>query len=562
MQNDIAWFDEFKKSQSKKYLEQNPIAYFCAEYALTTALPIYAGGLGVLAGDFLREINDRDIPLVAIGIYYNDGYQTLHNVDKKGYIDAPHVHTPPEDFGLEELVDEDQNLITIDVPIHDRIIKAKAWIWHVGKVKIYLLDTGVKENSENDKKITDHLYVSDRETRLKQKMLIGIGGVRLLEKLGITPSIYHMNEGFSALLCFELASMEMKKNNIGFEEAKEAIKSKIVFTNHTLVTGGEDTYNNQLVALVLSKYATELGVPVNILLEAGKVPDSNTFSTTLLALRIAGKSNAVSKLHGVKAEVLWPENPMIPITNGIHVSSWDVIDGASSIWLAHLENKRELLKKINFESRISWDENALLIGWARRLVNYKRPLAAFENLKRLKQILENQDRPVRIVVSGTLHPSDIAAANFFDEFRNKIEVELKDLVVFIPGYDTGLSKILVGGCDVWLNTPIVGFEACGTSGMKAALNGNLPLSTRDGWMDEINFFGIGWDLDDNHINKSILDTLEQKIVPLYYDRPKDNIPQGWIENMTHARELILKDFSTTRMLKDYIEQLYQPLLPK
>ncbi len=559
MQDNLNWFQQFNNSETFNKLKENPVAYFCAEYALTSSLPTYAGGLGILAGDFLKEAADRNFPLVAVGLYYHDGYQTLHNVDEKGYIDAPHVHTPPQDHGLMPVTDASEKEIIIDIPIHDRYVKAKAWLWHVGKIPVYLLDTNLPDNSEADRKITDHLYVIDRETRLKQGAVLGIGGPRLLSALSITPSIFHMNEGFSNFLCFEAAHHEMKNNNVSFEKGMEMARQKIVFTNHTLVTGADDTYNDELIALVLAKYATELGVPVNLLINAGKIPDSNSFSTTLLALRSAGKSNAVSKIHGKKAEELWPENPMIPVTNGIHISSWDAVDGASDVWKSHLENKKELLRKINLETNLTWDENALLIGWARRLVNYKRPFALFENLERLKSILENQDKPVRVVVSGTLHPSDIAAGNFFEEFRNNIGVKLKDLVVFLPGYNVELSKLMTAGTDIWLNTPIVGFEACGTSGMKAAVNGNLPVSTRDGWMDEINFLNVGWELADESINASILDTLEQKIIPLYFDR-QENVPNGWVANMKNARELVKNQFSTTRMLKEYIEKLYLPLL--
>lgn len=559
MDDDLKWFAQFNNSETKTRLKENPIAYFCAEYALTPDLPIYAGGLGVLAGDFLREAADQNFPLVAVGLYYSDGYETLHKVDEKGYIEAPHVHAPPENYGLQPIVDKGQNLVTVDIPIHDRNIKAKAWEWHVGKIPIYLLDTNVEENSEDDRKITDHLYVVDRETRLKQKIILGIGGIRLLEKLVITPSLYHMNEGYSSLLCFEVARKEMREKKIGFSEAKEVVRQKIVFTNHTLVTGGDDTYNNELASLLLSKYATELGVPASMLVETGNVPDSSTFSTTLLALHAAGRSNAVSGIHGKKAGEIWPNNPMIPITNGIHINSWNAVDGAASIWQSHLENKGELVKKINLATGITWDSNTLLLGWARRLVNYKRPLAIFENIERLKSILMNKEKPARIVISGNLHPSDIADGKIFEELRIIADEKLKALVVFLPEYDLALAKLMTAGCDVWFNTPIVGFEACGTSGMKAALNGGLPCSTRDGWMDEVELYGIGWALDDDKINTSILDTLEQKVIPLYYERDANNVPQAWQQNMKNCRDLIKNEFSVTRMLREYIEKLYLPL---
>lgn len=560
MDQNKAFFEEFKKTPVYSKLKQNPIAYFCAEYALTSEIPIYAGGLGVLAADYLKEAKEQQIPLVAIGIYYNDGYQTLHRLDPKGFILAPHVHTSPEEFGLSQLLDQNNSPVVIEVPIQDRNVKVSAWKWNFGTIPVYLLTTDVEGNSENDRKITDHLYVLDKETRFAQNVILGIGGSRLLERLGISPSIYHMNEGFSSLLCYEVARSEMEKRKVGFEEAKKIAAQKIVFTNHTLFTQGQDVYGSDLVSLTLSKYMEALGVSPNEILAVGAAQDSTSFSTSLLALRAAGKTNAVSHLHSKKALEIWPNNPMTPITNGVHVASWNTVASEDNIWLSHLESKRALLAKIRFSAGDDWDENSLIIGWARRFVSYKRPNALFENVERLKGILNNKQHPVKIVLSGTLHPSDADAWEFFDNLRKSIESEFAPHVVFIPGYNISLAKLLVAGSDVWLNTPIVGFEACGTSGMKAALNGVLPVSTRDGWMDEIDFYGIGWQLEDDKINESVLNVIEQNVIPLFFDRDQNNVPQKWIENMKNARNLILERYSATRMAREYIEQLYTPLL--
>ncbi|OGH17225.1 MAG: hypothetical protein A3C30_01280 [Candidatus Levybacteria bacterium RIFCSPHIGHO2_02_FULL_40_18] len=540
--------------------KKNPIAYFCAEYALTSELPIYAGGLGVLAGDYLKEADDQRLPVVGVGLYYNDGYETLHEVGLKGNIQAPHVHTPPQDYGLSPLLDENQSPILIDVPIKDKNIKVKAWKWNVGTIPVYLMDTNVPQNSEEDKKITDHLYVVDNETRFCQAIVLGVGGVRLLERLGINPSIYHMNEGFSSLLCFELIKNEMKNQKIGFEDAARRISRKVVYTNHTLVTRGHDVFSSELASVCLSKYAQELGIGMDEIIKLGVPAGSSSFSKSLFALRMAGKTNAVSGLHAQKSAEVFPHYPMQAITNGIHVPSWNKIQNDNDFWAAHCANKNELLKEVNQLTDFSFDDRALLVGWARRLVPYKRPNALLEDIDRLKKILENSDHPVRIVISGTQHPSDIEAKQFLEDIRNTIDSKLKGLAAFLPGYNLSFAKLLVSGCDIWLNTPMVGMEACGTSGMKAALNGDLPVSTRDGWMQEVDFYGIGWPLDSDKINESILASLENEIIPLYFDRDEKDVPKLWIENMIRARHLIKDRFSTARMIKDYIEQLYLPLL--
>ena len=544
--------------EPKQISNENPIAYFCAEYALTADLQIYAGGLGVLAGDLLREADDQSFPMIAVGLYYEDGYETPHQVNEKGSIDVPHVHASPKDYGLSELLEaETQTPILVDIPIQDKTIKAKVWKWSAGKIPLYLLNTNVEENSEEDRKITDHLYVKDRETRFKQAIVLGIGGVRLLDRLQIQPSIYHMNEGFASLLCLELVKKEMSTRHIGFDEAKKNAAQKVVYTNHTLVTAGHDNYEASLLNVNLAKYVTELGIPIDQILRTGSPENSTVFSSTLFAMRMAGKINAVSRIHSKKAAEIWPSNPMTPITNGIHLGSWDAL-AESNIWQSHIENKKVLLQKISSVTGNKWNEAVFIIGWARRLVSYKRPLALFEDIEHLKKILSEKN--ARIVISGTLHPGDAESQNILGDFRNILGDKLKGYAVFLPDYNLSLARIMVAGCDIWLNTPIIGFEACGTSGMKAALNGVLPVSTRDGWMDEIDLYGIGWQIDDNKINESILNTLEQKVIPLYFDRDQNGIPQKWIVNMINARKLIIERFSTKRMLQDYIDQLYLPLL--
>lgn len=559
MDKNHSWFEEFNKSQNREKLKTNPVAYFCAEYALTSNLPIYAGGLGVLAGDLLREANTQSLPLVAIGLYYNDGYESLHNVDQKGYIEAPHIHKLPESYGLEPVLDENGKLLTITVPIGERQVVVRAWRWQTGMIPVFLLDTGCDENSPEDRKITDHLYVIDRETRLRQEIVLGIGGARMLKKFKVTPSIYHMNDGHPSLLAYEVIKDIMDRQNLSFEDAAKKAREKIVFTNHTLVTGGQEIFSNDLVSLLLSSYAAEQNIPWDKFISLGKVQDANSFSLTNLSLTSAGLINAVSKIHAKYARNLWPNYSLFPITNGINIPFWNAI-ADEAFWESHIENKRALLEKIYHLTGKHWVETDLIIGWARRLVEYKRPMALLENVEALKELFKNTSKPFKIVFSGRLHPSDLDATKTLENFHKIIEEALPGNAVFLPEYDMDTAKLMVSGSDVWLNTPVVGFEACGTSGMKAALNGVLPLSTRDGWIDEIELLDKGWGLDNDHIGQSIIGTLKNDILPLYYNRDAKGVPQTWLRNMKNCRELIKNDFSTTRMLREYIEKLYLPLL--
>ncbi len=560
MEKNNNWFSTFRTSANFEYLKKHPVAYFCAEYALTSDIETYAGGLGILAGDMVREAAAQHIPLVAVGLYYHDGYETLHPVDERGYIDEPHVHPLPEHLGLTPVLDGEGGRLIISVPIQERSVKAQVWSWQVGNVTVYLLDTNVNENEVLDRKITDHLYVADKETRLKQEIVLGIGGYRLLQVLDIHPSVYHLNEGHSAMLSLEILHEQMKKHTVSFQEAKPYARERIVFTNHTLVISGNDVFNSDLVSLLLSGYVREAGIPMNEILDLGIVRGSSEFSMTMMSLRMAGKMNAVSKLHAKKAKELWPDYQMVPITNGIHLPTWNAISDEEHIWQSHQANKRELLQKIQLYSGKTWHEDDLLIGWARRLVSYKRPMALFDDIEKLVEIATNKKRPVRIIIAERLHPSDHEGAKMLEQIRGIIEKHLKDTAVYLPDYDMKLAQMLVAGCDIWLNTPIVGFEACGTSGMKAALNGALPCSTKDGWVHEIDLYKVGWPLDNDAITASIMGILEHDIVPLYYDRDNSNIPQNWVENMSNARKLIQDQFSASRMLQEYIEQLYQPLL--
>ncbi len=556
--DDRAWFKQFIDSEECKLMRERPIVYFCAEYALNDDIHTYAGGLGILAGDMIREAAEKEIPFVAVGLYYHEGY--LHNDLYKGGImmkSAPRVS--PSGVNLVPVVDQQNNRIIVALPVEEEIVYAQAWSLEIGTVHVYLLDTSIPQNTEANRQITDRLYVSGKELRFKQELVLGLGGLRLLEALKIEPSGYHLNEGHSALLALEIARYEMKKHNHTFEQELDNAKKHIFFSNHTLVPAGNDIFHADMASRLLSGFAKELQVPVGEIVKFGTFGESGFFSLTLLALRMAGKINAVSRLHAEKAAEIWKTHPMIPITNGIHIKTWDAItnfQNKEEFWKKHQDNKRVLLDFIHTETGVEWEENTLLLGWARRVVAYKRPLALFENLKEFKTLAESSDRPIRVVISGLAHKDDPEGLALFQQMEKLVTKDLKGLVVYLPDYRMSTSKLLVSGCDVWLNTPSVGFEACGTSGMKAALNGVLPCSTNDGWVAEANLYEVGWLLQNESLPDDILSVLSKQIAPLYYTKDGDGFSEQWLKMMQNARDMTINQFSATKMFRKYIEEFY------
>ena len=528
-----------------------PIAYFCAEYALSDNLQIYAGGLGVLAGDYVREAGDSGIPFVAVGLYYSGGF--VHKeLSNDGKVVDLHDGKRPEDVGLRLVKDEAGKDVKIQIPIGQSKVTAQVWLYEYKTAKVYLLDTKVSENSEADQHITETLYITDKEVRLKQEIVLGIGGLRALLAMGIHPSFYHLNEGHSAFLIFELIHHEMKEHKLDFEGARAIVRDRVLFTNHTLLTAGNDVFSNDLVSLLLAKYAQEIEIPVKQLVDLGLVQQSSTFSMTILAMRAAGKINAVSKLHATKAKEIWSDHPMVPITNGIHLPTWDRI-GDSEMWSQHQVNKRKLLNVIKEKTGNVWGENEILLGWGRRMARYKRPLALVERLKQFGEMARDTKRPVRVVFAGIAHPADNDGKELLEELQYRLSSDLSGVAVYLPHYNLELAGLMTSGCDVWINTPVVGFEACGTSGMKAALNGVLPLSTRDGWMDEVEMYGIGWGLNDADLTQNMLDTLSDQVLPLYYEKNQAGTPEKWVTMMRNARELIKNEFSMSRAMRQYLE---------
>lgn len=558
---DQLWFKQFTTSKDCTFIKDNPIVYFCAEYALNDTLPLYAGGLGILAGDMIREASEQKVPFIAVGLYYHQGY-LFHDLYPEGISIKSSGPTNPEKSILTPVVDKQNKRVIVTIPIQNSQVTIQAWSLQIGSVCVYLLDTNVTQNDEDDKQITNQLYPSSQEMRFKQEMILGLGGLRLLKTLKISPIGYHLNEGHSALLALELARHEMRKHKRTFAEELDNVKQHIFFTNHTLVPGGNHTYKAELVDALLSGFAKELQVPVNEIIKLGLIAGSSIFSMPLLALRMAGKINAVSKLHAKKAQEIWKEYPMTPITNGIHIKTWDRIKNKENIWEEHQINKRALLAYIKKLTGEIWDEKTLLLGWARRIVEYKRPFALFEDLQKFKSLADSSDRPIRVVISGLSHEDDLKGLAILTKIQKIVKEDLKSRVVYLQGYNMETAKLLVSGSDVWLNTPVVGFEACGTSGMKACLNGVLPCSTNDGWVAEANMYNVGWLLQNENLTEDILSVLQQQIVPLYYKHDNNHAPQEWVKMMQNARDMILNQFSTTTMFRKYIEEFYLPIIKK
>ncbi|HZE87617.1 MAG TPA: alpha-glucan family phosphorylase [Methylomirabilota bacterium] len=546
---DKLWFKKFIASSEYKFMQDRPIIYFCAEYALNDTLPIYAGGLGILAGDMIREAAEHEIPFIAVGLFYHKGYSLKES-----------ARINPASSNLTLVVDKQNKPVIVTIPIQDTLVSAQAWFLQIGNTRIYLLDTDLTQNAEEDRQITDQLYASSKEVRLKQEMILGLGGLRLLEALHISPIGYHLNEGHSALLALEIVRLEMKKHKHTFLEELDNTKQHIFFTNHTLIPAGNDTFGVDLVSTLLSGFAKELQVPVSEIIKLGLIAGSSIFSMALLALRMAGKINAVSRLHAKKAQEVWKEHPMIPITNGINVKTWDRVGKKGNIWEKHQRNKRDLLQYIHKMTGVRWDEDTLLLGWARRIVAYKRPLGLFDNLQQFKELATSSDRPINVVIAGIAHQNDEEGIMILKQIHKIVTEDLKGIVVYLPDYNMINARLLISGSDVWLNTPVVGFEACGTSGMKAALNGVLPCSTQDGWVAEADLYKVGWVLDSDNLSNDILSVLKTQIVQLYYDRDARNIPQQWVKMMQNAREMVLNQFSTTTMLRKYIEEFYLPVI--
>lgn len=611
--------------------KEDHIAYFSCEYGLDVSLPIYSGGLGVLSGDHLKSASDLGIPIVAVGLLYRFGYfkQSL-NADgwqNESYDENDWYNMP---VTLEK--DKEGNPIKIQVEIGDSPVYAQIWRVQVGRVALYLLDANIPENPTFHREITFQLYSGDKDIRIRQEILLGIGGVRALEALGYAPNAYHLNEGHSMFLCLERVRQLMEKEKLSYDEAYDVVWSTNIFTTHTPVPAGNEQFDKKLIEKYLKTMAVNLGLPLDKLLDLGRMHAGNTkepFSMTIGALRMSAFANGVSKLHGEISRGMWkdvwdgfPVNdvPITSITNGVHTYSWvarnmgelyrtylgpryveqpedstcwdnvnRIPDG--ELWRAHHHNKEKLVfltrkqlrkqleKKGKSQQELRRTEqilnpHALTVGFARRFATYKRGYMMFSDLDRLRKLIADTDRPVQFIFAGKAHPKDNHGKEIIKSVVHIAQQdEFRDHIVFLENYDLDLASKLVGGVDVWLNTPRRPQEASGTSGMKAAMNGAINLSILDGWWEEGFTPKTGWAIgtpieyanpeeQDNIESQALYDILERDVIPLFYDRRENrdtvNFSRDWVDMMKHSIIMGGKDFSSHRMVKEYAEKFYIP----
>lgn len=569
-------FEELKAIEPKlQRLEKNPIAYFCAEYALTDELPIYSGGLGVLAGDVVREAAHVGLPLVGVGLFYKEGYFTQVITEGGMQDELPAYHDSAQ-VPIKPVLNPDGTELHIKLYVGNRIIKVRVWKYAEKDTAIYLLDTDVPDNQDLDRRLTLSLYPTDNEWRIQQEIILGLGGVQLLHKLGIEPSVYHLNEGHSAFAVLEIAHQFMKRTAVPFTEALSYACNHTVFTNHTLIPSGNDVFNGDTVRRLLSEYAEHLGLPIDEVLRMGAVPSQpELFSMTHLALKASKLVSAVSKTHAQFARITWPDSVLTPITNGVYMPYWqtpgwqslaeqlgrgmEVMD--AELWRVHSEHKAELLEFVRAATGRVLHNHILTLTWARRIAAYKQPLLMFADMARLQNIVKRADQPVQIIIAGKAHPADSAAKGMVTELLHLIvEHGLEEHVVFVPNYNLAVAHMLVAGSDVWLNTPIKGQEACGTSGMKAAANGALQFAISDGWTDEVDLSRLGFSISPIDSASSFYNLLEESVAPLYYKKDADGVPQEWVSRMRETVLVAVQGFSSERMLREYLEKLYVPIL--
>jgi starch phosphorylase len=615
-----SWFNTTHSGTIK-----GPVAYFSMEFAIHNSLPIYAGGLGVLAGDLSKEASDLGIPMVAVGFMYPQGY-FRQRISADGWQEEEYQHLDFSKAPVRPLLSVDGRKCLAEVKLKNHTLHVGAWQVNLGRVNLYLLDTGLDENDPQDQQLSSRLYTADREHRLQQEILLGVGGVRVLRALGIQPCAWHANEGHTAFMMVERIREEVGKGRT-FAEGLESVQKNTVFTTHTPVPAGHDVFRNDLVSQYFESYWPSLGIDRDAFLDLGRKnrTTDGEFNMTVLSLKTSGYRNAVSRLHGSVTRKMWcglwmdcPEEevPIIHVTNGIHVPTWIALENRQlfekylgkdwigrhddvelwkhieeipddELWRTHQLLKRKLFHIILERAQLRWargeaspqqilamgsllDHDALTIAFVRRFAEYKRPFLLFRDMERLKRIVNNPLMPVQIIFAGKSHPADTASKILLQRVHTMARDRIfQGRIAFLEDYDIRLARYLVQGVDVWLNTPRRLQEASGTSGMKAALNGALHMSVPDGWWYEA-FNGVnGWVIGDDVIKisseeedradaESLYTLLEQKAVPLYYERTFGGLPQGWIAMVKKSISSIAPVFSARRMLKEYCEKMYMP----
>ena len=607
--------------------QQDVIAYFSAEYGIDEIVPIYSGGLGILSGDHLKSASDLGLPFVAVGLLYKNGYFN-QRINSRGEQCSEYHNIDLYNLPILPVKDKMGDDVIIDIPLLDKTLYLKLWQINVGRIKLYLMDSDIEQNSEEFRAITLRLYGGDKEMRIRQEIVLGMAGVKALRTLDYNPAVYHMNEGHSSFLTLELIKNIMAEKEVSFEIAKEIATVQTVFTTHTPVPAGNDIFDVSLVEKYFDGFWNKLGITKDEFLKLG-MPGHDLepgFNMGILALKIAGKKNGVSKLHGEVSRELfaevWPniaedESPITHVTNGIHTctwlapnlkelfneylppywqdniqldSTWDKIDSIPNekLWAAHVARKEKLIKLIKqnvstryVNSGIGYDQvaevvsklnpKALTIGFARRFATYKRATLIFKDIARLTQILNDEKRPVQLVFAGKAHPADKEGQELI-KYIHEISLmpQFKGKIFILENYNIGISRYLISGVDVWLNNPRRPMEASGTSGEKASVNGVVNFSVLDGWWCEGYTGNNGWTIgtnaqydsyeeQDKADSNSLYHTLENKIIPVYYNQDKDGISKDWLTYMKNSIKTTGGRYSTARMVSDYVNDLYMPL---
>lgn len=580
------------------------VAYFSAEFGLDESLPIYSGGLGILAGDHIKAASDMNIPLTGVGIFYTKGYFEQH-INENGSQQTlyPELDLKTSVYPVRLVRNVDEQPLLVEVPMGGRQVYAKAHSVQLGSVTLYLLNTDVELNRAEDRRLTDILYPSDQDIRISQEIILGIGGVKLLAALGIQPEVWHMNEGHSAFLSLERIRM-LSAEGIPFRTAFETVKSSTVFTTHTPVPAGHDVFSIDMMDRYFGDYYWQLGTDREQVLSLGRL--DGAFNMTRLAVTTSSKVNGVSKLHGeVTRELFHRWMPHIPaqdipvnsVTNGIHIGTWlapgmkklfdrhlpsnwaarimetDVWSAvqdipAAELWEKHRKAKSDMVRELGLPL-IMTETEPLIIGFARRFATYKRALLIFRDLERLANILGDPQRPVHLIFAGKAHPADGPGK---DLIRTIVELSrterFKGRVHLVENYAMDKAKKLVQGVDIWLNTPMKPMEASGTSGQKAAVNGVLNLSVLDGWWLEGYNGRNGWalegatdggpELQAQQDSEALYRLLEDEVIPLFYKRDEQAVPTEWVHMMKESIYSLAPVFNTHRMVSDYWHKVYVP----
>lgn len=612
-----SWFQ-----QSHPAAREATVAYFCAEFGLHASVPIYSGGLGVLAGDHCKASSDLGVPLLGVGLLYRRGYFD-QRVRLDGWQEDSDADWDLEATPLVRLTGDDGSPVLATLSLGDRELRLGAWRLAVGGVPVYLLDTDLEANAPEDRDLAGRLYAGGSDHRIRQEWLLGAGGVRVLRALGISPSVWHANEGHASFMLVERLR-ERVESGAALEEAQEAVRRSSAFTTHTPVPAGHDVFSREQVEEVVGRARRELGVSAEDFMELGRAPGvhGSGFHMTALAIRLSDHVNGVSRKHGqVTRELwsgLWPdrpeeETPVGHVTNGVHLPTWmaspvlELLDrelgpgwreetgrpeirerildlDEAALWNVHRRLKRSLLEFIRERARHRWrdrwrdgghltgagvllNEDVLTVGFARRFAEYKRAHLLFRDGERLLRLLTDPRRPVQVIFAGKAHPADDRGKEVLQGVhRAARDPSFEGRIAFLEDYDMHVAHRLVEGSDLWLNLPRVPKEACGTSGMKAALNGVPQLGTDDGWWSE-GFTGKnGWRLpeagsgtdvdarDADHLYR----VLEEEVVPAYYDRDERGVPTRWTRTMRHALAEAAARFTAGRMVREYAERYYLP----